>query len=77
MDNFDDNMPDYVLHKITGINILSSCSSEHELPIYSYKHGDKGYAVIGGYVYRGKAFKNLQGKYIFGDYVSGYVSILR
>lgn len=44
---------------------------EHELPIYSYKHGDKGYAVIGGYVYRGKAFKNLQGKYIFGDYVSG------
>lgn len=43
----------------------------NELPVYSYRHGDMGHAVIGGYVYRGKAFQNLNGYYIFGDYVSG------
>ncbi len=41
-------------------------------PILDYTHasGD-GYAVIGGYVYRGSKFAaDLGGKYIFGDYVT-------
>ena len=34
---------------------------------------DTGYAVIGGFVYRGEALPDLRGKYVFGDGVSGQV----
>ncbi|XP_030855140.1 HHIP-like protein 2 isoform X3 [Strongylocentrotus purpuratus] len=40
------------------------------LPIHAYPH-TIGKSVIGGYVYRGCQYPNLNGKYIFGDYVSG------
>nr|XP_054758416.1 HHIP-like protein 1 isoform X1 [Lytechinus pictus] len=40
------------------------------LPIHAYPH-TVGKSVIGGYVYRGCQYPNLNGKYIFGDYVSG------
>ncbi len=39
-------------------------------PVYFYEHGSKeneGMSVTGGYVYRGP-IKELQGRYIFGDY---------
>ncbi len=39
-------------------------------PVYVYKHGGgekEGFSVTGGYVYRGTV-KELQGRYIFGDY---------
>jgi glucose/arabinose dehydrogenase len=39
-------------------------------PIYEYSH-DEGIAVIGGYVYDGKAIPSLSGKYVFGDFGSG------
>lgn len=39
-------------------------------PIYDYGH-DVGQSIIGGYVYRGGADASLQGKYVFGDFVSG------
>ncbi len=39
-------------------------------PVAEYDHSD-GYAVIGGFVYRGKAVPQLIGKYIFGDIVRG------
>ncbi|MCE4557121.1 PQQ-dependent sugar dehydrogenase [Roseateles cellulosilyticus] len=41
-------------------------------PIYDYGH-TVGQSVIGGYVYRGGADANLEGKYVFGDYVSGSI----
>ena len=36
-------------------------------PVAEYDHGD-GIAVIGGFVYRGSAFHDLRGKYVFGDF---------
>jgi glucose/arabinose dehydrogenase len=44
-------------------------------PVYDYLHGGgplEGNSVTGGYVYRG-ADPRLQGKYIFGDFVTGNV----
>jgi hypothetical protein len=37
------------------------------LPVIEYKHPE-GISITGGYVYRGKQFPALQGKYIFGDW---------
>jgi len=39
-------------------------------PIFQYDR-DEGTSVIGGHVYRGKAFPALSGKYVFGDYRHG------
>ncbi|MEX0936229.1 MAG: PQQ-dependent sugar dehydrogenase [Pirellulales bacterium] len=36
-------------------------------PVLEYDH-DEGDAVIGGFVYRGDAIPQLQGKYVFGDF---------
>lgn len=44
-------------------------------PVYDYLHGTgplQGNSVTGGYVYRGSD-PTLQGKYIFGDFVSGNI----
>jgi glucose/arabinose dehydrogenase len=41
-------------------------------PALQYGH-HLGLAVTGGFVYRGKAIPALQGKYLFGDIVSGRV----
>ena len=42
-------------------------------PVYEYPHTDANGAVVGGFVYRGSAFPELQAKYIFGDYNSGRI----
>jgi hypothetical protein len=37
------------------------------LPVVEYKHPE-GVSITGGYVYRGKQFPAMEGKYIFGDW---------
>jgi glucose/arabinose dehydrogenase len=46
------------------------------LPIWEYNH-TVGYSVIGGFVYRGAAFPDLAGAYVYGDYGSGKIWALR
>jgi glucose/arabinose dehydrogenase len=47
-------------------------------PVFVYRHRAKGCsAVIGGYVYRGRAVPALRGRYVFGDFCAGSVSSMR
>ncbi|XP_029350359.1 HHIP-like protein 1 isoform X2 [Echeneis naucrates] len=46
------------------------------LPIYAYPH-KMGKSVTGGYVYRGCEYPNLNGMYIFGDFMSGRLMSLQ
>ena len=46
------------------------------LPVWEYNHA-LGYAVTGGFVYRGVAFPELVGAYVYGDYGSGRIWSLR
>ncbi|KAF7704043.1 HHIP-like protein 1 [Silurus meridionalis] len=46
------------------------------LPIYAYPHR-MGKSVTGGYVYRGCEYPNLNGMYIFGDFMSGRLMSLK
>ena len=40
-------------------------------PVLEYDH-DEGISVIGGFVYRGSAIPELEGKYVFGDFSLGF-----
>jgi hypothetical protein len=42
-------------------------------PIAEYDHDD-GLAIIGGFVYRGSAVPGLDGKYVFGDFTTSFVT---
>ncbi len=43
-----------------------------ELPIWQYTN-NMGRSITGGFVYRGKEISGLDGKYIYGDFVSGRI----
>jgi glucose/arabinose dehydrogenase len=45
-------------------------------PIWEYHH-DVGKSITGGLVYRGSRFPELDGSYIYGDYVSGKIWALK
>ena len=46
------------------------------LPVLDYGHSD-GCSVTGGYVYRGERLPELQGRYFYADYCSGWVRSFR
>ncbi|XP_033734275.1 HHIP-like protein 2 [Pecten maximus] len=52
--------------------------ADEEKPIFAYNNTTPYSAVIGGYVYRGKAFKtHWFGDYIFGDFSGGLLRLIR
>ncbi|KAM9069895.1 HHIP-like protein 1 isoform X2 [Sarcophilus harrisii] len=50
--------------------LCANSSLDDVLPIYAYPH-KMGKSVTGGYIYRGCESPNLNGLYIFGDFMSG------
>lgn len=50
----------------------NDASLGYTYPVAMYDH-DEGEAVVGGFVYRGAAIRELQGKYLFGDIVKGRI----
>ncbi|NXV92684.1 HIPL1 protein, partial [Calonectris borealis] len=56
--------------------LCSNSSIDDVLPIYAYPH-KMGKSVTGGYVYRGCESPNLNGLYIFGDFMSGRLMSLK
>lgn len=69
------------VHKLNGVNLHCAnvqisqraiVAADDVLPIFAYPH-KLGKSVTGGYIYRGCQMPNLNGLYIFGDFMSGYV----
>ncbi|XP_021089965.1 HHIP-like protein 2 isoform X1 [Mesocricetus auratus] len=56
--------------------LCHNASLDDILPIYAYGH-EVGKSVTGGYVYRGCESPNLNGLYIFGDFMSGRLMALQ
>ncbi|WP_405383251.1 PQQ-dependent sugar dehydrogenase [Maribacter sp. LLG6340-A2] len=65
-----------------GWNILegTSCYNDADcstngtiLPLFEYGHENNDKSVTGGYVYRGTNVSELQGYYVYGDFISGRV----
>jgi glucose/arabinose dehydrogenase len=67
-----------IMEGLHCFNPPSNCNqSGLILPITEYDHLAGDITVIGGYVYRGTSIPQLQGAYIFGDFGSGRIWILR
>ncbi|XP_040035512.2 HHIP-like protein 1 [Gasterosteus aculeatus] len=56
--------------------LCQNSSLDDILPIFAYPH-KLGKSVTGGYVYRGCQMPNLNGLYIFGDFMSGRLMSLK
>lgn len=60
------------LHPDFRFNRPEEPIGEEVAPVFDYGR-DLGQAAIGGFIYRGDLYPELDGKYIFGDWVSGNV----
>lgn len=51
-------------------------AKDYVAPVAEYNHEDGRCSVTGGYVYRGKSYPALAGKYFYGDYCNGQLFYL-
>jgi glucose/arabinose dehydrogenase len=62
-----------------GVGILTpGCAvpeTVYTAPVAQFAHADGNCSIIGGYVYRGINYPNLQGKYIFTDFCMGKIGM--
>jgi glucose/arabinose dehydrogenase len=57
-----------------GTNIFNNGSKDGlTFPVVEYSHDGGNCSITGGYVYRGTVLPDLVGKYMFGDYCSGWL----
>ncbi|MEM1232298.1 MAG: PQQ-dependent sugar dehydrogenase, partial [Pseudomonadota bacterium] len=57
----------------TGFN-TAGCPADLIDPVYEYRHSDgNGGSVTGGFVYRNADVPSLNGRYLFGDFLSGKI----
>jgi len=56
----------------TRPNILTGCQSEdhYVFPVHEYTHGQGDRSITGGFIYRGSRYPDLDGYYIYADFVS-------
>jgi len=67
-----------ILEGFQCFNPPSGCdTSGKTMPIKAYSHNDGSCSVTGGYVYRGNRRPELLGAYIYADYCSGKIWMLR
>jgi glucose/arabinose dehydrogenase len=70
---------DYGWNRMEGTHCygLAPCRREGlTLPALEYGHRD-GCAVVGGFVYRGRAIEALAGRYLYSDYCGGWLRSFR
>lgn len=56
----------------THCAFAATCPDDGAHPVVEYSHVE-GQAVVGGYEYRGKNVPRFDGKYVYGDFVSGRI----
>lgn len=56
----------------THCAFAATCPNDSEPPYVEYSHVE-GQAVVGGYEYRGKNVARFDGRYVYGDFVSGRI----
>jgi hypothetical protein len=53
--------------------VLEYCNSAHSEVACSTFQAEKGQAVTGGFVYRGCAMPDLQGRYFYSDFYTAFI----
>jgi glucose/arabinose dehydrogenase len=68
----------YGWNRMEGAHPLGNASPPEDgvPPVYEYAHENGGCVVTGGYVYRGKAIRDLFGAYVFADFCRGRLEAL-
>jgi len=52
----------------------TACDTTNKIgPVWEYPHGSGNGSITGGYVYRGNRIPELDGRYIYADYLSGRI----
>ena len=69
----------YGWNRMEGTHCYGASACDRQgltLPALEYGHGD-GCAIVGGFVYRGRAIPALAGRYVYSDYCSGWLRSFR